>query len=346
MTHATIAHALGLHVSTVTKALKGDPAIARRTVSRVRRKAEELGYRRDPMLSALAAYRKKGYSSDKHTGIAWLHQHGAGRDMGVFPGYHEYFEGARDRAEALGYKLQPFRIVPDPAVMARTGRVLRARGIRLVVVAPLSRPGVRLDLPWAGLCGVAIGYTLAEPVLDRVTNDHFGTMAGLLERLARAGCRRIGVYLAERHNERMGRRAASAFLAYAREYGARIQLYEAFDPGQFRRWVRRFGFDAVVGDGIAPYEALTAEREQGSSGLPAYAGYALPADETRIPGMCHNNRRIGAAAVEFVVSRFETGRFGIPGLPETLLVASRWLHAGSTADGRIVAAPQGSPCDG
>jgi hypothetical protein len=45
--------------------------------------------------------------------------------------------------------------------------------------------------------------------------------------------------------------------------------------------------------------------------------------------MCHNNRRIGAAAVEFVVSRFETGRFGIPGLPETLLVTSRWLANGT-----------------
>ena len=54
-----IAEKAHLSVFAVSMAMKNDPTIARATVERVKRIADELGYSPDPALSALSAYRSK-----------------------------------------------------------------------------------------------------------------------------------------------------------------------------------------------------------------------------------------------------------------------------------------------
>ncbi len=328
VTQKELAKALGLHVSTVSKALKGDPAIARKTVERVRREAEKLGFVPDPMLSALASYRQQLKPEAYHATIAWVYNHSRREPMERFAGYADYFSGAQMRARELGYRLEEFWVGSKSGAAAALGLVLEARGIRGVIVAPQATLEKTLPLPWERYASVAIGYTLREPALDRVTNDHFTTMTELLETLHRRGYRRIGCYLWETDNERMGRRARSAFQAVSREFQSRVKLYREFQADTFLDWVLKYKLDAVVCRGTEQMQVLldAGYRVPEQIGL---AGYALDAKEAGLSGMQHNNSRIGAAAVEWVSGKSQRSQFGLSECPQRLLITSQWLENGT-----------------
>jgi len=323
ITQKDLARALGLDVSTVSKALKGDQAIAEATRERVASKARELGFSPDPMLTALASYRNRQRPESYRATLGWIYNHSRGEDMSGFAGYEAYYAGATARAKDLGYRLEPFWM-GDLKDAASLERILQARGIQGVVVAPQAEMEKTLPLDWSKFSAAAIGYTLAEPGIDRVTNDHFATMTGLLERLTEYGYRRIGCYLWQTDNERMARRARSAFEAVSRDLGSRVHLYRDFKPRQFLDWVQRYDFDAVVCRGAAQLEALVdaGYRVPDQMGL---AGYALDENEQRISGMQHNNRRIGAAAIEWVSGKIQRSQFGRSEFPQRLLITSQWL---------------------
>ena len=58
VTMRDVARALGVDPSTVSLALRAHPKIPAETRERIRRAAEKLGYTPDPMLGALASYRR------------------------------------------------------------------------------------------------------------------------------------------------------------------------------------------------------------------------------------------------------------------------------------------------
>lgn len=325
ITQKEIARALGLHVSTVSKALKGDPAIAVSTVKTVREKAKELGFVPDPMLSALSAYRRRLRPESYHGTLAWIFNHAQDCPMDHFSGYADYRLGAEQRAQELGYRLDSFWVDDRPGALRTLQRMLKTRGIHGVMLAPQATPGKDMALDWEALAAVGIGYTLPEPRLDRVTNDHFATMTELVSRLREHGCRRIGCYLWEEDNLRMGKRAQSAFLTLTRQECREVCTYRDFKGEAFRSWIRQHQLDAVICRGREQLEVLrrAGVRIPGELGL---AGYALAETETELSGMYHNNRQIGAAAAEWVISKLERGQTGLPSSPRRLLVSSVWLE--------------------
>lgn len=325
ITQQVIAEALGIHSSTVSKALKGDPAIAASTVERVRQKGEELGFVPDPMLSALASYRKQLQPESFHATIAWIYNHSAQEKMARFAGYADYVSGAKARARELGYTVEEFWVgdkVRDAELMER---ILEARGIRCVIVAPQASQEKTLPLVWERYASVAIGYSLRTPELDRVTNDHFSTMAGLLERLHQRGYRRMGCYLWETDNERMGRRAASAFQSVGRQYQIQVELYADYQESSFLEWVRNGRLDAVVCRGNEQVKSLMNAGYEIPKDI-GVAGYALDEKEDVLSGMQHNNRQIGAAAVDWVSGKYQRSQFGLSPSAQRLLITSQWME--------------------
>lgn len=325
VTQRDVANALGVEVTTVSKALRNHPAVAAKTKERVLSKAAELGYRRDPMLSALANHRRGLQALPRQAAIAWVHNHPRAINMEVFPGYPEYLAGARQRAEKLGYGLESFYIDGSKLTAERLDRMLQARGIQCVVVAPQPTASGTLVLSWDRLCGVAIGYTLSSPRLNLVTNDHFLTMSDLLQRLRERGYARIGCYLSNAENERMGRRASSAFMAYSKECRVHVKMFEYFKDQDFIRWVDVRRLDAVIAPGELAWQALQSANRTPPETI-GLAGYALAEDETHVTGMSHNNRRIGELAVDFLCRAFEQGDFGLPDHPVRVLVPPVWLE--------------------
>ncbi|MCC5808155.1 MAG: LacI family DNA-binding transcriptional regulator [Opitutales bacterium] len=302
--------------------------MAAATKARVRATAAELGYRPDPMLGALARWREaqRAGRRDHHgSAIAWVYNHGQEADMGRFAAYGECLRGGRARAEALGYGVTEFWLGPGGLTEARFAEVLQARGIRGVVLAPQARPGGALHLPWEHLSAVAIGYTLAEPALHVVSNNHFQTMTHLLETLLARGRKRIGVYLWEEDNRRVLGRAASSFQAWRKARRIPLFGYEVPCKAVFLNWVHRNRLDTVVTRAQETGDWL---RGAGLGDLER-ASYALDENETG-PGMDHNNAAIGAAAVDWVTRLVERGDQGVPELPCRMLITGVWRDARTT----------------
>jgi DNA-binding LacI/PurR family transcriptional regulator len=325
VTQKEIARAMGIHVSTVSKALKGDPAIAAATRARVLDKARSLGFQPDPMLSALASYRNRRRAQQYRATIAWLYNHRRSDSMHDFEGFDDYYEGAKARAEQLGYSLDTFWIDPGQGRATRIGSILQARGIRGVVIAPQSVPGRSIDLAWDHYAVIALGYTLKEPMIDRVSNDHFATMIDLLEGLHQHGYRKIGCYLWEVDNQRMAQRARSALLSLSEGYRSQVKVYQKFAPKDFLKWIRKHAFDSVICRGRREMDVLLDAGYKIPDQL-GLAGYALSRDEKWATGMHHNNLQIGSAAIDWISTKLQHGEYGLSSCPQRLLVSSTWLE--------------------
>jgi len=119
-TQRDLADYLGINVSSVSRALKGDPQISVQLRERVTEAARELSYRPDPAVSALAHYRWEKRGGGKGLTLAFI----ADRTISVRPG----FEDLKSTAVSMGYVLDPIEV--DASVSSRSLlRVLKSRGV-------------------------------------------------------------------------------------------------------------------------------------------------------------------------------------------------------------------------
>ena len=103
-----IADRAGVHRSTVSLALRDHPRISEPVRRRVQVIARELGYRANPLVSALMQSRRTG-RVEKDTVIGYVTCYPT--RYGWWPPHHDrpdYFPGAEARAKELGYKLEHF----------------------------------------------------------------------------------------------------------------------------------------------------------------------------------------------------------------------------------------------
>lgn len=139
VTLAEIAARLGCDKSTVSLALRGDARISAATKERVRRQAEELGYRPDPALKRLATLRWGGRAARPAVSIAMV-----ARSRRDYPRIRAKLERATERwVRGAGYGFERI-FLDDYPNGAAAARVLRARGAGgLIVMASATEGGLR-----------------------------------------------------------------------------------------------------------------------------------------------------------------------------------------------------------
>ena len=97
-----IADVVGCSRMAVSLALRNSPKISPATIARIRKVAEELGYRPNPMVSALMTQLRHGRTVKRPTTIAYVTAYpteDGWRQPGLFTEFHT---GAKKRAEAQG----------------------------------------------------------------------------------------------------------------------------------------------------------------------------------------------------------------------------------------------------
>lgn len=318
-----IAAALGIAVSTVSKALSGDPKIAEATKQAVREMAKTLGFSPDPMLGALARYRKARAPETYHATLGWLCNYPEDTDMTCFPGYEDYFKGAEARGNELGYKLTPFHLSHEVGT-DRMASIFLHRGIEGLIIAPQVASNVKMDWPWEKFCLTTIGFSLISPQINLVTNDHFQTLVTILERLRVDGHTRIGCYMNAQDNLRMHKRMQSALLSYGNQENLQMLIYDIPDPASFWEWQEANRLEVVI-IGKVPVWEWVESRAMSNSKKPKVVGYAMDPQETRYSGMYHNNLKIGALAVDNLTNLIHHREFGIPENRLKIMVEGIWL---------------------
>ena len=159
----------GVHRTTVSLALRNHPRIPPETRARVQAIAAKLGYRANPLVSALMRSRRSG-NAVKHVTLAYVTNHPT--RYGWRPVQHDrpdFFPGAVQKARDLGYKLEHFWLAEPGMTPARFCDVLTARGIHGLIVGRLPPGQTALDLAWERFSCVALGMTLRTPQLQLVS---------------------------------------------------------------------------------------------------------------------------------------------------------------------------------
>lgn len=188
-----LAEETGLTVATVSRALAGKGQLSAATRRTVREAAERLNYEPDPALGRLAAWRWGGEpKTSEGTQVAVL----TDDDQEPLPAYtRRRIEGLRNRAHSLGYAVEVLHLRDFGGSVKRLAEVLKARGIRGVVVERINHHVSFAGFPWEAFAAVGCGLGEERLPIPTVTDDVFAGVRLLWARARERGYRRVGVAL-------------------------------------------------------------------------------------------------------------------------------------------------------
>lgn len=127
--------------ATVSLALRNSPDVAAATRERIEQLARACGYQPDPMLRALAEYRRDKTAPPYQSTLAWINYYQNPADADCVGDFRLHREGAEERARELGYKLELFTPCRDRLTAPQLGKILQTRGIQGLLFAPLPKHG-------------------------------------------------------------------------------------------------------------------------------------------------------------------------------------------------------------
>lgn len=309
---------------TVSLALRDDTRISEETRKRIQAIAEALNYRPDPALQALNAYRKIKKSPQFSGCIAFLNSFEAPIKERSWMYYARYFEGARERADKIGFHLEEIWL-GEPGMNLRSAeRIMQARGISALLVAPQREARATLELQWERYSAVALGRSLESPKLHVIANSHFQSICTLFRSLYNLGYRRIAFLVETNQDERVENRWLGGFLAAQRKLSRpedRIapMLYNDDCSGFVLDWYKQERPDVIItGDG-----ALHLKLPDMGLRVPEDVGVARPFDsgrESSVTCIAEHSEQIGAAAIDYVAGMLYRNERGVPDLPTNTLI--------------------------
>jgi len=220
---------------TVCRVVRGHRGVATSTASRVQAAIQKLGYRPDPALSALAAYRQPG--SGKGSVIAFLQCEDTT--------YNEIIcEGARREAKLLGYSLQTFPLEADSKKNLRLARTLFHRGIKGLLLGPSSEMYDLRQWDWTFFTAVSLSAMSHEPAMNAVTMDYFDAAARSVEYLSEQGSHRQALVVAPHLEARTRHQWKGGFAALS---GVSAFIYESENLNQpLRSWLKKHQIDGIA----------------------------------------------------------------------------------------------------
>ena len=309
-----IAAAVGASVATVSRALRDDPRQSAEMRGKVRDVAKRMGYSPDPFISAWVS-RRWGKAERELGTIAWITVHSERISWG------EFRSGAEERARRQGYRLEEFKLKDPGMKTARLNRILSSRGICGVCVAPLPERG-RLAMDWDRFASAAIGHSLEDPHLHRVSPDQSQGMELALRKVEAEGYRKIGLCLDGRVNIKVNCNWQARALLFAEQHAdcrVRLLMVDKFQSrDKFARWFKRERPEVIVGsDGFVV-------RWAGELGLKVPIRLLAWSRSEGCPGVDERRAELGAAAIDLVIEQLRRNERGVPAVPKLVLIEGVW----------------------
>jgi LacI family transcriptional regulator len=143
-----IAARLGVHPSTVSRALRNHPAISEAVRLRVQAVAREFAYKPNPLIAALVRSRKARRAGSYRANLGYVYTAPVGRVTAWRKDYDALFSGARTRARFLGYELEEFNLSGTRFTPRRFTQILLTRNILGLILPPLYATQDALPVEW------------------------------------------------------------------------------------------------------------------------------------------------------------------------------------------------------
>ncbi len=345
VTLADIAKEDGTHVTTVSLALRNSPRLAAKTRERIQALAKQMGYVPDPALQSLISYRNAVHKKVSPSVLAYLTNWTTRWGWKETTAHPEFFEGAREAAEALGYKLEHFWAREPNLTYKRLDSIFKARSIHGVILASYTREADEfVELDWTHLSGVKIDYLPHQPVLHNVTNNQCSIVRLAMAQCRKLGYRRVGLiihrgsdhsvdnmftagYLCEQQNFNEPDRIPPLVFPEPEPVEAWINEHDDIEISTeaFKDWFDRYQPEAILGKASFIRPVLKELNLQVPKDV-AFADLFLENESGNTAGVSQNHRTVGALAVEILAGRLSQNRYGLPNVPTTTHVDGSWVH--------------------
>lgn len=340
-----IANEIGVSHVTVSLALRGDPRISAARREEIAAAAERLGYRPDPMLSSLSAYRQTKRPVEIRSTMAWLNQWPDPRALRRFQEFDAYWRGASDYAARLGYRLEEFVLRKDMS-SARLQQILVARNVRGILIPPHTNDLSLPDFDWSQFSVVRLGISVKSPRAHIVTSDQKNCAAMAFDEIWARGYRRIAYVTAHRFDRNTGGNFRAGYLSAQdvhvplRRHLAPFNLSEENTPADMRalrKWLRTAKPDAI----ISALGNLPELLDQAGCRVPDDVSVAVLSllDGHFDSGVDQNSLEVGRVAIATLAGLIHQNERGIPQYCRRILVEGRWV------DGTSLPSRSSAPAD-
>lgn len=348
-----VADAAGVSKSAVSLALRDDPRLAVETRRRVQQIAEQLGYRKNPVVASLMSQLRASQTPRFQANFALINC-SPNRQLFDVPAFAEFRRGIRERADQNGYGVEEFWAEEPGVPLARLRQILHARNIKGIIVGA-AREARPLFLGhtefFHEFCFASVGAERTDPPLPRAANNIFRTVRTAVDAAFRLGYRRPGLVVDQRLDAQLERRLSSGYAAAIQDRAAQIVgaapaplVSHSLDAIEFARWLKEERPDVVLTEQTAVLDwtrslKVTVPDELGLIHLdwnPHLRDWA---------GMNQNGRVIGAAAADLLISQLVNNETGVPAHPKLVVIDSDFMAGPSvreTIAPDVVAAP-GAP---
>jgi LacI family transcriptional regulator len=330
-----LAQKLHVAASTVSRALQNNPRISDNLRKRIKACARKAGYQPDPMLSALAHYRKGKTKTQVVAEIAWVNHWPEAQNLRRFHEYDHYWQGAFETAHRHGYRLQEYLWNNITFPIQRLETTLLARNTRGMLIPP--HPDIPLDweaFDWSPFCIVRFGHSIPQPQVHVVTSNQVVNSKIAFREIQSRGYERIGLVTSAKmiRNTRVLEGFLAAQFPISKIFKIAPLVFtnqeeESVNRHHLQSWLRQAKPDAVLTD-VSP---VCRWIEIAGYSVPKDIGIAVMSvlDGGGDAGIDQRPFEIGKAAAELVISRINNYERGIPSIPREVTIIGRWKDGAS-----------------
>lgn len=320
-----IAEAVGVHHTTVSLVLRNHPRIPKLTREKVLKAAKELGYRPDPLLKALNAYRTTQRPPHYQATIGWIDNWPRRNQLRTKVPLLESLIGAETRARELGFALEEIWLNEPGLTREKLHRVLTTKNIDILLFPPQQFSGLpRID--FEKFFSIAIGYSIQPAIIHVVSSNHFHFMKLAMQNLWDLGYRRIGLILPAFVDARM-ENACHDSICLAQHLWPGLSFVPSFRDDNIREYPLATWLKTNEPDAVLSLYKVAREIEKLGYRIPqdiGFAGIDLPQDEKILSGIHQNNELLGRVAVDLAVGMYHRNERGVPEFSMATLVDGVW----------------------
>ena len=339
-----IAKAAGVSPATVSLALRNHPSIPEATRVRIREVAESLGYEPNPRVAELMGHIRRNRGVDALGESVALYWSDADKQrVHNFSHLVKLEEAVRDTLRVNGYGLE-CHYLDENTKPARVERMLHARGIRGVILAPLIVLSHRhLNWTWGNFSVVIAGSGLWRPEFNRVRFHHFAEMGEILHQLHHQGKKRIGLVTDLRVENRSQRAITGGFWArISPEIRKQNAVFESdgVDREGFLAWLNDYAPECLIVSCTPVLEWVKSLKKKPEIVL---TSMELGPWDPEFAGILQSYSRLGRAAAEQLLAQLLLNQTGIPPHPIRVFITGEWVEKCSekNSESRILSGSKG-----
>lgn len=357
-----IAKACGYANSTVSRALSNKPLIPAETRRRILAVAQEMGWKPNPLASAYMAHYRSTRAPKYQASLGYLicfteaeaFSFADVKKPGDLPYFmKQHFEGAKARAAALGYVLEPIWFRELSFNFGRLERLLKNRGIPgLVVHGGLLPEDAFSEFDCDSFATATWGYSVIKPRMHRAAFHWNHGIRMALQKIRQLGYHRIALMISEHLDHLTYNSLASTFYYGEKHHSSKETLmslvFSESSPDmnkKIRTWIERKSPEVIIGTA----EVRQAIIQMGWK-VPDDVAFVSPHRSSPWPdigGIDQLPEVAGANTVDLISAQLIQNERGISPTPKLLLNEGIWVDGKSIPpakgfEGYAVDSPKGS----